>query len=192
MSPRTRWSMCFAHYIYASQLPWRQSSHVCRWSGGEQTNGWLSGHSAGLLPGWATSESAWSTSVPDSLSRLNYWEMFSWLFSDGAIRNTETKIGWCRIGSVVLILHVASAGLTDGPVVISGPYNKRHSFQPQFHYARFPPLKPSHIQITTANRTCGNGRGKLFWDLEALYAGQDRRNPVCEVKRSTDQKRSIL
>ena len=102
-----------------------------------------------------------STSIPARLDTLVFWESFSWLTSVGTTRNTVNRLGWSRIGLVVLILNAAGAGLIGRPAVISGRYNKCHSLQLQNHYAHFPPLQHTHIHArhSYAELVVGNDHG---------------------------------
>ena len=130
----------------------------------EHRHGWLIKHQwAGSVLGWVTRDEyqvRGSTSIPTRLDTLVYWESFSWLTSVGTTRNTVNRLGWSRIGPVVLILHAAGAGLIGRPAVISGRYNKCHSLQLQNHYAHFPPLQHTHSCKT---QLCGTGHGKWSW-----------------------------
>ena len=122
-----------------------------------------------------------STSIPARLDTLVYWEPFSWLTGVGTTRNTVIRLGWSRIGLVVLILCVAGTGLIGRPAVINGRYNKCHSLQLQNHYPHFPPLQHTHIH---ANTTVRNWSREMIMGFEALYVGRGRRNPVWSGKEA--------
>ena len=122
----------------------------------EHRHGWLVKRQwAGSILGWVSHveyQVLGSTSIPARCVTLVYREPFSWLTSVGTTRNTAIRLGWSRIGLVVLILHAAGVGLTDRLAVISGRYNKYHSLQLQNYYAHFPPLQHTHIHANTTMR----------------------------------------
>ena len=115
----------------------------------EHRHGWLVKRQwAGSVLGRVTRDGCQvlgSTSIPDRLDTLVYWELFSWLTSVGTTRNTVIRLGWSRNGLAVIILHAAGAGLIGRPAVIGGRYNECHSLQLLNHYAHFPPLRHTHI-----------------------------------------------
>ena len=95
---------------------------------------WSAGWSTGTV-GWCTSERGqYVEGCPrdeyqvfgSCQTWLVYWEPFSWLTSVGTTRNTV--VVWIRIGLVVQILHAAGVGPIGRPAVISGRYNKCHSW----------------------------------------------------------------
>ena len=131
----------------------------------EHRYGWLvKRHWAGSVLGRVTRDEYQvldCTSIPVRFDTLVYSESSLWLTSVGTTRSTVIRLGWCRIGLAVLILHAAGAGLIGRPAVISGCYNKCHSLQLKNHYVHFPPLQHTHIHAkhNCAELVMGNDHG---------------------------------
>ena len=158
----------------------------------EHRHGWLVKRQwAGSILGWVSRDEyqvLGSTSIPARLDTLVYWEPFSWLTSVGTTRNIVIRLGWSRIGLAVLILHAAGVGLTYRFTVISGRYNKYHSLQLQNYYAHFPPLQHTHsYKHNYAELVMG-----MIMDVEALYAGCGRKNPVWSGKEAHWSLRGLI
>ena len=54
-----------------------------------------------------------SACISVRLNNMDYYELFLWLSSVSTIWSTVIRLGWTRIGLLVLILHAAAAALAD-------------------------------------------------------------------------------